>query len=61
MIYRVFASKSVHVLIFRNCEYVKLYGKREFTDSLKFADGSKIASHLTLRRRLFLCTGVNLI
>ena len=29
------APQSVHVLILRNCEYIILHGKRDFTDVIK--------------------------
>lgn len=32
---RIIAPQDVHILIYRTCKYVTLYGKRDFADAIK--------------------------
>lgn len=49
MVHQIIASQTVHVLIPRNCEYVKLHEK----NGIKEAEGIQVANHLTQKKENF--------
>lgn len=49
MVGQIIAFQTVHVLIPRNCEYVKLHEK----NGIKEAEGIQVANHLTQKKGNF--------